>query len=118
MARYTVGDQPSGVRIARMWVALGAACTGLLVSQPLPAQQEADDLSPHSELRLVSGVTSIRPGSSFTVALHLTLDAGWHTYWINPGDSGLPLEISWDLPAGFTAGRLMWPAPRNRRPTY
>ncbi len=35
----------------------------------------------------------------------------WHVYWRNPGDSGLPPEVAWTLPAGFSAGPLQWPAP-------
>lgn len=36
---------------------------------------------------------------------------GWHVYWKNPGDSGLPPTVSWILPTGFTAGVIEWPAP-------
>jgi hypothetical protein len=35
----------------------------------------------------------------------------WHTYWQNPGDSGLPTKITWKLPEGITAGPIQWPAP-------
>lgn len=41
---------------------------------------------------------------------------GWHTYWKNPGDSGLPTKIDWKLPDGFVAGPIEWPAP-DRMPT-
>jgi len=37
----------------------------------------------------------------------------WHTYWKNPGDSGLPTQLQWTLPAGLTAGDIAWPAPRK-----
>ena len=40
-----------------------------------------------------------------------TWDAGWHTYWVNSGDSGLPTSIKWTLPPGFTAGPIQWPTP-------
>lgn len=36
-------------------------------------------------------------------------DAGWHTYWINPGDSGLATVIEWQLPEGVSAGEIQWP---------
>lgn len=36
---------------------------------------------------------------------------GWHTYWKNPGDSGLPTKIDWKLPDGFVAGPIEWPPP-------
>lgn len=38
---------------------------------------------------------------------------GWHTYWKNPGDSGLPPKIAWNLPEGFSAGPIEWPAPEG-----
>lgn len=35
----------------------------------------------------------------------------WHTYWKNPGDSGLPTTLTWQLPAGVAAGDIAWPTP-------
>ncbi|HYN64753.1 MAG TPA: protein-disulfide reductase DsbD domain-containing protein, partial [Candidatus Limnocylindrales bacterium] len=35
----------------------------------------------------------------------------WHTYWKNPGDSGLPTTLQWALPAGFAVGDIQWPTP-------
>jgi thiol:disulfide interchange protein DsbD len=37
----------------------------------------------------------------------------WHSYWINPGDSGLATKLSWQLPADFHAGEIAWPVPRR-----
>jgi thiol:disulfide interchange protein DsbD len=39
------------------------------------------------------------------------MEKGWHTYWRNPGDSGLPTRVKWDLPAGFGASEIRWPYP-------
>jgi len=61
----------------------------------------------------VAEQTSIRPGTPFTVGVSLRMDPGWHVYWKNPGDSGLPTKVSWELPAGFTAGALQWPVPER-----
>ena len=69
------------------------------------------DPSPHSDIVLVSNVASVQPGQTVTVALRLTLDRGWHTYWINPGDAGLPLVAKWTLPIGVSAGALQFPTP-------
>jgi thiol:disulfide interchange protein DsbD len=41
------------------------------------------------------------------------LEDGWHTYWINPGDSGEAPRIEWHLPAGFEAGAIQWPYPER-----
>lgn len=67
----------------------------------------------HVQTELVSEVLSIQPGQSFWVALNLKMDEHWHTYWLNPGDSGLPTSIEWSLPEGFTAGEIQWPYPEK-----
>ncbi|MBI5381208.1 MAG: thioredoxin family protein [Opitutae bacterium] len=66
------------------------------------------------KVTLVAADTAIQPGKPFTVALRLTHEPHWHTYWINPG-TGLATTIAWKLPAGFTAGEIRWPAPRVLR---
>ena len=60
---------------------------------------------------LVSEVSTVKPGEPFWVALRQTIRPKWHTYWKNPGDSGLPTEIKWTLPAGAKADAIVWPAP-------
>jgi thiol:disulfide interchange protein DsbD len=62
---------------------------------------------------LISEVLSIKPGQTFCVALQLLMDDHWHTYWKNPGDSGLPTKIVWELPDGFAAGDIQWPCPQR-----
>jgi len=66
---------------------------------------------PHVTAELIPSITAIEPGEPFDVALHLHADPDWHTYWINPGDSGLATTIKWTLPPGFTAGPIQWPTP-------
>ncbi len=63
--------------------------------------------------RLVAENATIAPGAKAWVAVHLGIKSGWHVYWRNPGDSGLPTTIEWDLPAGFTAGAIEWPVPER-----
>ncbi len=69
--------------------------------------------SPHAKVDLVSDANAIQPGRILRVGLHFTLEKGWHIYWINPGDSGEPPRIQWQLPASFRAGSIQWPAPRR-----
>ena len=73
----------------------------------------ADDRPPPSHVRaeLLSELARITPGRAFTAAVRLRMDEGWHTYWKNPGDSGMPTRVAWKLPAGFKAGELRWPTP-------
>ena len=48
--------------------------------------------------------------------MDMKMDAGWHTYWKNPGDSGIATTIKWDLPPGVTAGEIQWPLPEKIPP--
>ncbi len=65
-----------------------------------------------AQAELVASQSSIRPGEPFTVGLRLAADPGWHTYWRNPGDSGLATRIVWDLPEGIRAAAPDWPVPQ------
>jgi DsbC/DsbD-like thiol-disulfide interchange protein/cytochrome c biogenesis protein CcdA len=51
------------------------------------------------------------PGGYVELAIHMRTNPGWHGYWLNPGDAGLPMEIEWQLPPGVTLGRLRYPVP-------
>ncbi|MBY0422371.1 MAG: hypothetical protein K2Q06_08715, partial [Parvularculaceae bacterium] len=53
----------------------------------------------------------LKPGAVATLLLDQTLQEGWHVYWKNPGDSGLPLDLQWALPEGFAAGGVVYPTP-------
>ncbi|MDB5871424.1 MAG: thiol:disulfide reductase (thiol:disulfide interchange protein)-like protein [Ramlibacter sp.] len=55
----------------------------------------------------------LAPGKQVWVGLQLAHQPEWHTYWKNSGDSGLPTQLEWTLPAGVTAGDIAWPVPRK-----
>jgi thiol:disulfide interchange protein/DsbC/DsbD-like thiol-disulfide interchange protein len=57
----------------------------------------------------------VDPGKTVWVGLQLSHQPQWHTYWKNAGDSGLPTQLQWTLPAGVTAGDIAWPAPQKIR---
>ena len=60
---------------------------------------------------LLADASAIKPGEPFWVGLRQTIRPKWHTYWKNPGDSGLPTEITWTLPDGAKAEPIVWPRP-------
>lgn len=78
----------------------------------LSATLHADEPS-HVKVALIPEVRTIAPGTPFWVAVRLKMDPRWHTYWINPGDSGDPTKIKWNLPPGFEAGPIQWPHPER-----
>ncbi len=85
----------------------------LAVGLPFVAPLSAAVKSGHAEAELVAGVSSYEAGKAFQVAIRLTVDPGWHTYWINPGIGGMPVKATWTLPEGWTAGELRQPVPKR-----
>ena len=67
--------------------------------------------TPHMTSELAAQTAGVAPGSTTYVAVVLTADKGWHTYWRNPGDAGEATKITWTLPAGWRAGDIVWPTP-------
>ncbi len=90
----------------RIFLALAA----LLLALPAFAQT-ALVKTDNVRAELVSEVATVKAGEPFWVALRQTIKPHWHTYWKNPGDSGLPTEIEWTLPAGAKADPIVWPTP-------
>ncbi|MFV0678758.1 protein-disulfide reductase DsbD family protein [Ottowia sp.] len=52
-------------------------------------------------------------GQPVWVGLQIQHAPDWHTYWKNPGDSGLPTDLQWTLPPGVMAGDIAWPLPQK-----
>jgi DsbC/DsbD-like thiol-disulfide interchange protein len=87
-------------------VAIAAVVLATQWAIPVPAAERP------SEARLVSDVETLQPGKPFRLGVVITLQAHWHTYWLNPGDSGMAPALDWRLPDGFTAEPVLWPAPK------
>jgi DsbC/DsbD-like thiol-disulfide interchange protein/cytochrome c biogenesis protein CcdA len=51
------------------------------------------------------------PGGEVELAIYMRPAPGWHGYWLNPGDAGLPMDVQWQLPKGFAVGPLRYPVP-------
>jgi len=90
----------------------GSGTLETLVQGAGAAQQQQKQPEKRVRLELLSETAAIRPGQPFWVAVRQDIRPGWHTYWENPGDSGEPTRIDWDLPEGFTASDIHWPAPK------
>lgn len=85
---------------------------GWLVAGSGALRAEAKAVGPVA-VELIAEYEQIVPGQTFYLALDFELEAHWHIYWKNPGASGLPVEIEWDLPEGFVAGEIQWPSPER-----
>ncbi|MDY0958275.1 protein-disulfide reductase DsbD family protein [Sphingomonas sp. CFBP8993] len=83
---------------------LVATCPGMAESAPAPG-------AIHLAMRLVAESESPAAGGKTTLAIVATPEKGWHGYWKNGGDAGLPTEAHWTLPKGVSAGALRYPVP-------
>ncbi|MGE5600817.1 MAG: protein-disulfide reductase DsbD domain-containing protein, partial [Pseudomonadota bacterium] len=52
-----------------------------------------------------------QPGGEVELAIEMRTQPGWHGYWLNPGDAGLPMSVKWELPPGYSVGPLRYPVP-------
>jgi thiol:disulfide interchange protein len=82
-----------------------------LLAAPLAAQSVSQQ--PNTRVELISEVKDPAPGQRFTIGLVMTPRPGWHTYWENPGDSGIPTTARWTLPEGVRVGPLRYPVPKT-----
>ncbi|AGX87377.1 protein-disulfide reductase DsbD family protein [Candidatus Symbiobacter mobilis] len=62
---------------------------------------------------LLHAPDGVTPGKTVWAGLRLQHQPGWHTYWRNPGDAGLPTALQWTIPAGVEAGDIVWPLPER-----
>jgi thiol:disulfide interchange protein/DsbC/DsbD-like thiol-disulfide interchange protein len=87
---------------------------GVLVARGgISSAQDRPPARLHVSASLVSETRNAVPGRPLRLALRQQIEAGWHTYWLNPGDSGLPTTIEWALPQDFKAGPIAWPIPKR-----
>ncbi len=93
--------------LMRLYWILLLACLGW-TDAAMPAYGE-----PHATAKLLLDASTAPAGSTVTAAVAVAIPPGWHLYWRNPGESGSPPGITWQLPEGVTAGPIEWPLPRR-----
>ena len=110
LIRRAVGRHALLLAIALLAPALAASA-----AQPrldLQAGTSAVVQTPEVRAELVAyAPQGVRKGAPLELGLLLQHQPGWHTYWKNPGDSGLPTELRWNLPEGLQTSAVHWPTP-------
>ena len=81
---------------------LSGGATGQLAPPPV-----------HAQVSLIAEPSAAVPGRPAALGLLFRLDPDWHIYWRNPGDSGQPPIVRWQLPGEVRAGELEWPVPER-----
>ncbi|HEX4411145.1 MAG TPA: protein-disulfide reductase DsbD domain-containing protein [Xanthobacteraceae bacterium] len=68
----------------------------------------------HSAARLIAGATAKVDDATFVRAgLEIKLDRDWHTYWRDPGDSGVPPTLDFSGSDNVKSVATLWPAPQR-----
>jgi len=109
---------PRPLLTALCWLATLLVCTGAFAqtgpaSSVVTTPRVRAELLAHAPQGVPVGVGADTAAASVWVGLQLTHQPHWHTYWKNPGDSGLPTSLEWTLPPGVMAGEIAWPLPRK-----
>jgi thiol:disulfide interchange protein len=95
---------------------LAGATLAFALAAPVLASAQATSVVQTERVRaelMAYAPDGIAPGKQVWVGLQLAHQPEWHSYWKNPGDSGLPTTLQWTLPAGVAAGDIAWPLPRK-----
>ena len=92
---------------------LGAALGVLVLVTSFGTASAQPVRTDNAEAELVAAATAVVPGQALQAGLRVKHDPHWHTYWQVPGDSGLPTQIRWTLPPGWSAGPIEWPVPQR-----
>jgi thiol:disulfide interchange protein len=98
--------------IKRISILLFLIVLSIAVGQPARAASSAVDAD-HLRVELRVLPQALHPGEAARAGLYFKLEPGWHIYWKNPGDAGLPPHAAWTLPMGLTASALSFPAPKR-----
>jgi thiol:disulfide interchange protein DsbD len=86
----------------------------VLFAAGLPAlAADSSAEAPHVRVQLMVLPEGLTPGKSADAGLYFKIEPGWHIYWKNAGDAGLPPQVQWTLPEGIDAGALQFPAPKR-----
>lgn len=68
---------------------------------------------PHLEVKLMAEARTAPAGETVWLMLDYRHEKGWHTYYLNPGESGLPAQFEWDTDGAYTVGDVVWPSPET-----
>jgi thiol:disulfide interchange protein len=102
----------SRIQFATLLIATAAAC--MPAAAQLTPKTGAVVTTPHVRAELIAHAPDgVTPGAPVWLGLQITHQPEWHTYWKNAGDSGLPTEMTWTLPAGVSTGEIAWPVPKK-----
>jgi len=75
------------------------------------APRQDPDTGPEVPVALLSTRSAIAPGCDFELGVKLSIPAGFHVYWQNPGDTGVATSVHLSTPDGFDVEGPLFPGP-------
>lgn len=97
-----------------LWLVIVSSGTGTAWAQLTVSAKSAVVSTPQVRAELVAHAPDgVQTGKTFWLGLQLQHSREWHTYWRNPGDSGLPTQLEFTLPPGLEVGPVLWPLPKK-----
>ncbi len=93
---------------------LGFVLFALLAWHPAQAAESRGSITKRATVSLVSDTDAVAPGVPYRLGLRFQIAEGWHIYFQNSGDAGLPPELEWALPDGTNVEKIAWPAPHRQ----
>ena len=99
-------------------VCAGIVAVGAVLAPTAQAQLGNPDdpfapAGPRASVRLALEHERLTPGPQ-ELAVVFDIEPGWHLYWKNPGDTGMPPSVTLTLPESVTqTGEILWPMPER-----
>ncbi len=100
-------------RVRRRFPAFAAVTAWAMALLLVGSLHAAPIKTEHAEVELIAEKTALVVGEKNTVGLSIKHAPHWHTYWKNPGDSGYPTKVTWQVPTGYGIGDFDWPTPKR-----
>lgn len=111
-SRFKLSIRKPGISIPMLVVGLLVTFSYLVFRcSQVPEQRLEIPQKPLVQTNLLANTDAIVPGKEFILGVHFKIATGWHIYWKDPGDSGLPTTVELRLPDGFVSGPLLYPQP-------
>lgn len=96
-------------RAVSLWIS--AVLAALTLISGVRAEPVATAETEYTKNAIYAERDGFVPGETTWFALRQEVRKGWHVFWVNPGDAGLPLSLNWSLPEGFQPGDVNHPVP-------
>ena len=67
----------------------------------------------HAEISIIGNNNIISEPGIVDLGYKFVFTPGWHTYWVNPGDSGGPPTFTSTISNGWKINPNLWPGPQT-----